>query len=111
MIIGHISAIAKTVAESVEEQEATSKSVAINVQSAATKTSAVASRVREVTNGANETGDASVTDVCRTPVGRKLSAKATVGQLLEQGASGLGRPRSWTTNDLLIATLRKPIFQ
>lgn len=60
VIIGRISEIAKSVVSSVEEQEATSKGIAFNVQGAASRTAEVAVRAREVTKGANETGGASL---------------------------------------------------
>ncbi|MDH2348297.1 hypothetical protein [Bradyrhizobium sp. SSUT77] len=60
MIIGRISEIAKAVVDSVGDQEATSKRIAFNVQGAAARTAEVAVRAREVTNGANETGGASL---------------------------------------------------
>lgn len=58
VLIGRISEIARTVLEAIGE-ETTSKTIALNVQGAAARTAEVATRAREVTKGANETGGAS----------------------------------------------------
>ncbi len=59
-IIGGISEIAMTVVDAIGEQEATSKSIALNVREAATRTTQVAASAGEMTNGAKETGGASM---------------------------------------------------
>ncbi|WP_051058470.1 hypothetical protein [Bradyrhizobium sp. WSM1253] len=59
-LIGRISQIARTVVSAVEEQEATSKSIAFNVQGAAARTTERPAKACEVTEGANETGRPSV---------------------------------------------------
>ncbi|WP_426420773.1 methyl-accepting chemotaxis protein [Bradyrhizobium genosp. A] len=60
VIIGRISEIAVTVVNSIAEQGATSKNIASNLQEAAARTSQVAASAIEVTNGAKETGGASM---------------------------------------------------
>ncbi|MET4037730.1 MULTISPECIES: methyl-accepting chemotaxis protein [unclassified Bradyrhizobium] len=60
VIIGRISEIAMTVVETIGEQEATSKSIAFNLQEAAARTTQVAASAGEVTNRAKETGGASM---------------------------------------------------
>ncbi|TYL86507.1 hypothetical protein FXB38_07385 [Bradyrhizobium cytisi] len=60
VIIDRISEIARTVVDAIGEQEATSKSIAFNVQEAAVTTTQVAASAREVTNRAMETGGASM---------------------------------------------------
>ncbi|MCC8944201.1 hypothetical protein H8A97_03565 [Bradyrhizobium sp. Arg62] len=60
VIIGRISKIARTVVDAVREQEATSNSIALNVQEAAVRTTQVAASAGEVTNRAQETGGASM---------------------------------------------------
>ena len=60
VIIGRISGIAKTVVDAIAEQETTSKSIALNVQEAAARTTQVAASAGEVTSGAKETGGASM---------------------------------------------------
>ncbi|MDA9481257.1 hypothetical protein XI07_04260 [Bradyrhizobium sp. CCBAU 11445] len=60
IIIGHISGIAKIVVDAIGEQEATSKSIALNVQGASARTTGVAASAHKVTDGANETGAASL---------------------------------------------------
>ncbi|WP_198033781.1 methyl-accepting chemotaxis protein [Bradyrhizobium sp. WSM2254] len=60
VIIGRISNIAVTVVNSIAEQGATSKNIASNLQEAAARTSQVAASAIEVTNGAKETGGASM---------------------------------------------------
>lgn len=60
VIIGRISEIAVTVVNSIAEQGATSKNIASNLQEAAARTSQVAASATEVTNGAKETGGASM---------------------------------------------------
>lgn len=60
VIIGRISEIAVTVVNSIAEQGATSKNIASNLQEAAARTSQVAASAIEVTNGAMETGGASM---------------------------------------------------
>lgn len=60
VIIGRISEIAVTVVNSIAEQGATSKNIASNLQEAAARTSQVAVSAIEVTNGAKETGGASM---------------------------------------------------
>lgn len=59
-IIGRISEIAVTVVNSIAEQGATTKNIASNLQEAAARTSQVAASAIEVTNGAMETGGASM---------------------------------------------------
>ncbi|MCK1525014.1 methyl-accepting chemotaxis protein [Bradyrhizobium sp. 17] len=54
LIIGRISAIARTVVDAIGEQQATSKSIAFNVQGAAARTTGVAASAHKVTDGANE---------------------------------------------------------
>ncbi|MFB6418741.1 methyl-accepting chemotaxis protein [Bradyrhizobium tunisiense] len=60
VIIGRISNIAVTVVNSIAEQGATSRNIASNLQEAAARTSQVAASAIEVTNGAKETGGASM---------------------------------------------------
>lgn len=60
VIIGRISEIAVTVVNSIAEQGATTKNIASNLQEAAARTSQVAASAIEVTNGAMETGGASM---------------------------------------------------
>lgn len=60
VIVGRISEIAVTVVNSIAEQGATSKNIASNLQEAAARTSQVAASAIEVTNGAMETGGASM---------------------------------------------------
>lgn len=60
VIIGRISEIAVIVVNSIAEQGATSKNIASNLQEAAARTSQVAASAIEVTNGAKETGGASM---------------------------------------------------
>ncbi|WP_271554915.1 methyl-accepting chemotaxis protein [Bradyrhizobium sp. CCBAU 45394] len=57
--IGCISEIARTVVDSIGEQEITSKSIAGNVQEAAARTTSVAVSASEVTSGAMQTEEAS----------------------------------------------------
>ncbi|WP_305803870.1 methyl-accepting chemotaxis protein [Bradyrhizobium sp. WSM2793] len=59
VIIGCISEIAMRVVDSIGEQEATSKSIAFNLNEAATRTQMAAS-TGELTNRAKETGGASM---------------------------------------------------
>jgi methyl-accepting chemotaxis protein len=58
--IGRISQIASTVAAAIEQQEAITKDITQNIQQAAARTSQVAVNIGEVTNGASETGSASL---------------------------------------------------
>ncbi|WP_439360452.1 methyl-accepting chemotaxis protein [Bradyrhizobium sp. DASA03007] len=60
VIIGRISGIASTVVGAIGQQEARSKSIAFNVQGAADRTTGVAAAALKVTDGANETGAASL---------------------------------------------------
>ncbi|WP_456779699.1 methyl-accepting chemotaxis protein [Bradyrhizobium sp. USDA 3315] len=60
VIIGRISEIARIVVDAVGEQEATSKSIALNVQEAAVRTTQVAASAGDVTNRAKETGGATM---------------------------------------------------
>ncbi|MET4072731.1 methyl-accepting chemotaxis protein [Bradyrhizobium sp. S3.2.6] len=93
VIIGRISDIAMTVVESIGEQEATSKSIAFNLQEAAARTTQVAASAGEVTNRAKETGGASMQVLMSAELlsGGKLSAEARTRQLPVQGSSGLNR--------------------
>lgn len=52
VIIGRIPGIARTVVDAVGEQEATSKSIAFNVQGAAARTTGVAASAHKVTDRA-----------------------------------------------------------
>ncbi|WP_276007772.1 methyl-accepting chemotaxis protein [Bradyrhizobium sp. 139] len=60
VIIGRISDIAMAVVASICEQKTTSKTVAVNLQEAAIKTTHVAANAGEVTHRAKETGGASM---------------------------------------------------
>ncbi|NEU96873.1 methyl-accepting chemotaxis protein [Bradyrhizobium uaiense] len=60
VIIGRIAEIARIVVDSIGEHEATSKSIAFNVQEAAVRTTQVAASAGEVTNHAKETEGASL---------------------------------------------------
>ncbi|UVO35752.1 HAMP domain-containing protein [Bradyrhizobium arachidis] len=60
VIIGRISEIASTVVDALAEQEATSTTIVRNVRGAAARTTDVAASAHKVTNGANETGAASI---------------------------------------------------
>ncbi|WIW50225.1 HAMP domain-containing methyl-accepting chemotaxis protein (plasmid) [Bradyrhizobium sp. 62B] len=60
VIIGRVAAIASTVVDTIGKQETTSQNIALNVQEAAARTSLVAASAGEVSNGAKETGEASM---------------------------------------------------
>ncbi|WP_179880116.1 methyl-accepting chemotaxis protein [Bradyrhizobium ottawaense] len=60
VIIARISDIAMTVVASIGEQRATSKTIALNLQEAANRTTRVAASAGEVTHRAKETGGASM---------------------------------------------------